>query len=252
MAIVKEKEPLVLSEHKNPEIENLEEIAIKPLEPFMAVVYKNGKGNRVEEGVTVSSFDESGIVQKIRGEIKALDRRLAQIPSLIQEVPKKKRKHGGRPVPKSERTQQRERLAKEMLSIPNRIIHREGMIKKLKTILISSDPLEPVQLEVARAKIKIREGKVLSEEDQEFWRYVRQEAPEILRHIESGQRGLFWIIHGVFIRRLDRHWAIKERKQEADDEFYRFIIEEVGEEKYKLISEDLRKITQYFTEILKS
>lgn len=252
MEIVKEKEPLVLPEHRNPEHKHSEEISIRPPEPLMTVIYKNGKGNRIEEEVTLSSFGESGITNKIKKEIETLRGRLERIPSQLQEIPKKKKEHGGRLVSKSKQTQRRERLAKEMVSIPNRIIHREGMIKQLKTILTSSDPFDPVQLEYLKAKIRIREGRVLSEEDQEFWRYLREKAPEIYRHIKSGQTELFGIIRGVFIRRLDRHRAIKERKKEADDEFYRFIFDEVEEEDYKLISEDLKKITHHFTETLKS
>jgi len=247
---VKEIEPLVLPEHINPEQKKSEEITIRPPEPLMAVIYNNGRGNRIKEEVTLSSFDESGIVQKIKEEIKTLRGRLERIPSQFQEIPKKKRKHGGRPIPKSELRQRRERLVKEEKGIPNRIIHREGMIKKLKTILTSSDPFGPVQLEYIRAKIRIREGRILSEEDQEFWRYVRNVAPEIYRHIQTGQEELFWTIHGVFIRRLDFHWARGEKRKEADEEFYRFI-EDITEKKYNLISEDLKNITRHFTRVFK-
>lgn len=246
MEITKEKEPLVLSQHRNPEIKKSGEMTIRPPEPLMTVVYKNGKGNRVEEGVTISSFGEAGVVQKIKGEIKALQERLELIPSQLQEIPN--RKHGGRLVPKSEQTQRRERLAKEMISIPDRIIHREGMIKQLKTILTSSDPLEPVQLEVNRAKIRILEGKgrLLSEEGQEFWRYVREKAPEIYRHMELGQRELFQIIYSVFVHRLNWQRARNENRKEAENKFYRFI-EGITEEEYKQIDEDLKNITQHFT-----
>lgn len=218
-------------------------------EQKVILVYPNGKGGRITEIVTVSSFGEFGLVRRILDEREKLKSKLAQIDEERGKLSKKKRGHHGKPISQGIKKQVLQQLEGEKESIPNRIRAMSATLDSLEGLLEVSNPLDPLKVEMgARMGIGRIEGEPLPSEGQEWWKFVRERAPEIW-NISRTERDIFIISHELFIAR----WRLRQartqsigKEAKAQDALNKFI-DGIPDEKAESMKPITRKITDYFT-----
>jgi len=224
-------------------------------EQHMSVFHRNGTGTMVEETVTPRSFYESGVYKEIA---KGMEGLRAELKSILKRKKKLSRrtKHGGRAFSQTELTQRREaleELGKKENEVREAMNPKERIATTLRYYLEASNPLNPLHLRVSPVvhAIDIIKGTPMEEGDQNWWAFIRKEAPEIWTLHQKGRERDYGIIHTLFLARFEFNKAKglpEEIEREAQVKLDKILgkISEMRDREYAKIYPIILKITQHF------
>jgi len=235
------------------EAESSKDISIP--EQQMSVFYRNGTGAMVGEEITSRSFYESGVYKEIAEGMEGLK---AELKSILKRKKKLSRKtrHGGRPFSQTELIQRREaleELVKKEDEVREAIAPKKRITATLRYYLEASNPLNPLHLRVFPVvhAIDIIKSTPMEEGDQEWWKFIREEARKIWDLHQAGQKEDYEIVHTLFLARFEFREAKlgpEEKEGEAQAELDRVLdeLELISDKRYVRIGPIIDKITQHF------
>jgi hypothetical protein len=247
------------SQEEIPQEEIKEKPPLLPPPPYVVFVFEDGVRGTVRENATVDDWRNSNLVNKIEGEIDGLRGRKGRITEqLLQPLPKTKH---GKIIPRPRRREIRRGLKQEREANASRITHKESLIDELGNLLAEkapqSNPLNPLRFRVTNV-IRI-EGEPLSPEDQEWWQFVRQQAPEVWGLLQKDdleddeeETTPYKRLRGYFQRRLalrDAQGGFSGNPQIAAKNFDGFsnMLSKLPDGEYLMIGPIIGRIRNYFT-----
>lgn len=187
-----------------------------PPGPLARVVYQNGTGELIETSINLYEIERVPPVSELTEELEELRERRRGIPHLVVETARKKRKHGGRQVPKGKRRKRTTAIQKEEETLLHGISAAEQRIEaltgELSELVQRSDPFAPPKIHLDHEVLEV-EGQLLSEAGQKWWEFVRREGldgPWGLVQIPERRNGDFFILEEYFQAKLERERALRE------------------------------------------
>src|SRR4030043_639304 len=171
---------------------------------------------------------------------------------LFEALPKAKH---GRIVPRQRRRGIKIGLKQEREANVSRIDHKERLIDEIENLLIEkapqSNPLNPLEFRITN--VVVIEGEPLSPEDQEWWQFVRQQAPEVWDLLQEDEEMTdYEYLHTYFQRRQAMRDSRRDFSGNRSEEHTSFemilnMLSSLPDGEYAKIKQIIERIRDYFT-----